>query len=269
MPAIIATMALVLSMVSQFYCDSVKFPVDDPISDLILHAGPWNYQTRASVDYQNETYYVSVCASYNYLEEEYTVDAKTKTVRAFGILAFLVGMKGITIGYCVPCANHPTNHKQMWKTMGNIFILSCLFQGITLLLLRSSICLDNPVIQYVTDLADNNETPTQPQFPDECERSSGYNNSIAATCLWFGAGVLALRTPPPKESTLQPHDMNDPNSEDDGFDHGSAPPVAKKEDETKVSEKEEEEDKVTDEEKPETPLEERGKSEAPIEDKSK
>merc|ERR1712025_907989 len=67
-----------------------------------------------------------------------------------------------------------------WKCMGFFFLVTSAFQGLTLLIDTSSVCYDNPAIQYLEvtnpDLADT--------FPDSCDRAMGYAVQIVAVVLW-------------------------------------------------------------------------------------
>eukprot|EP00980_Cylindrotheca_fusiformis_P025150 scaffold13207_cov143-Cylindrotheca_fusiformis.AAC.3 len=78
--------------------------------------------------------------------------------------------------------------------MGALFLVCSLFQGLTLLVVDSSICHDNPVLQsenYTTD-------------SDSCEWYTGLYLSIIAVVLWFLAGVAALVLPAPHVDPRQP-----------------------------------------------------------------
>ena len=79
------------------------------------------------------------------------------------------------------------------KTVGLLLMLATLFQGLTLLVLKSSLC-------------DVDENPFFDQFPlrkasgtlttnDQCEVGRSAIVSIVSMCLWFVAGCIALMVP--------------------------------------------------------------------------
>lgn len=69
--------------------------------------------------------------------------------------------------------------------MGIAFIVAGICQGITLIVLQSNVCLDNPVLQYV-ELTDPDISET---FGDQCEKAAGYTINIVATTLFLLAGA--------------------------------------------------------------------------------
>ena len=70
--------------------------------------------------------------------------------------------------------------------MAPAYLLTAIFQGLTLLLLNSNACLNNSLVQDLEegDLQDIT-------FPDTCSLGQGANLVIAATSLWFAAGVAS------------------------------------------------------------------------------
>ena len=78
--------------------------------------------------------------------------------------------------------------------MGFFFLLTSALQGLNLLIDTSSICTDNPAIQYLEvtnpDLANT--------FPDSCDRADGYAMQIVAVALWALAGLATLVIPEPE-----------------------------------------------------------------------
>lgn len=65
--------------------------------------------------------------------------------------------------------------------MGYSYILTAFFQGLVLLANSSSLCDDNPALQYLeannADLADT--------FSSECQIATGYVLQVVAVVLWF------------------------------------------------------------------------------------
>merc|ERR1739848_346243 len=91
-----------------------------------------------------------------------------------------------------------------WKCMGFLFLVTSVFQGLNLLIDTSSICVDNPAIQYLEvtnpDLANT--------FPDSCDRAMGYTLQIVAVVLWALAGLATFVIPEPEVVHEQPTGTN-------------------------------------------------------------
>jgi hypothetical protein len=190
-------------------CETVAFEL--PNGDLTLFANAWSYRTIATAEFNGEKYIFNVCKSYRFIESDfgfdYSVDAKTNTVKAFAIIAVIIGALAICIAYLLPCTKNAS--PTMWKGMGLVLIATSFFQGITMLILRSSICFDNPLVQYL-----NEDFPrVGERFPESCEISSGFKQNIASVVLWFVAGAVTLAVSPPDGSLLSPVDMS-PGEED-------------------------------------------------------
>lgn len=180
--------------------------------DITIYAGPWSYRTIASIEWQEETYYFNVCQSYKFLRKElefdYTLDSKTKVVQAFGIITVILGAIGIVFAYMLPCTRNP--RISMWKAMAATFIFTTLTQGLTLLIQQSSICLDNPLIQFISYKSpDDGE-----RFPEECTLSRGFWLNVASVCLWFVAGVFAFMVSPPDGGLLSPISLDNNNKQE-------------------------------------------------------
>lgn len=199
-PGILAFIAAVIGTAGNIYCETVQFTQQqDTTEPLILYGGVFTYRTN---DVSN-TPFVSdfSCKSYGNLEDssgfEYDIDAKTRATMAFSIITPILGGLAVVLACVGPCCTIPA---PKWKAMGAIFILSSIFQGITLLVLESSICLDNPALQYMESLDAN----LRDTFPDTCEWYTGFYLNIVAVVLWFLAGVAAMVLPAPHVDPRQP-----------------------------------------------------------------
>lgn len=190
LPSIFAIGAIILGTGANAYCESVKFPQIQGNEDLVLFAGPWMYRTTNSYEWNNGTFVHVTCQKYDYLGFDYTVDAKTKTVRAFAIMTPVVGVLCIILACLGPCVGRAAAR---WKCMGATFILLSVFQGITLLIASSSICYDNPVLQFLE--ADNPDLAQT--IPEKCEWGTGFKVNIAAVVLWFLSGACTFVVPAP------------------------------------------------------------------------
>jgi hypothetical protein len=204
LPAIFGGCAIILGTAGMVYCETVKFA---PESGNTLYVSPWYYRSQNEVQRNGQIMVHTTCLSYNYIEDSlgfnYSVDAKTRTVMAFSIMTPIIGGLAL-IGACLaPCMSVS---EQRWKGIGTIFILMSIFQGITLLVQSSSICNDNPFLQYLS-ASSPDEVAT---FPEDCEWAAGYMMAITAVALWFVAGACCYVIPapfieakhPPQEQTV-------------------------------------------------------------------
>mmetsp|Transcript_13388 Transcript_13388/g.28369 ORF Transcript_13388/g.28369 Transcript_13388/m.28369 type:complete len:254 (-) Transcript_13388:105-866(-) len=183
----VAVVALIIGTAANFYCETVKFAQEG--TDLLLLAGPFTYKTN------NDPF----CANYNDYKkfdttstlEGIELDAGTITVRVFACLMVLLGGLTVFAAGLTPLCGGSTPGR--WRSMGASMLLTSIFQGLTLLVVSSSICYDNPRLQILSQ--------TDPEFvatlPDECEWAVGFETGIAATVLWFLAGLGAIAFPPP------------------------------------------------------------------------
>lgn len=201
-PAMLATVAVICGTAGTMYCETVQFPQQN--SDAILLAGVWSYRTRAYVQVNDQVWVFNTCQGYNYLDRElgfdYEVDSKTRTVMAFSILALIFGGLSVFLAYLAPCARGGGRLEGVWKKMGNLFLLTSLFQGLTLLMQSSSLCLDNPALQIMESTSPN----IRETFGDECEWGAGYRLIITAVVFWILAGASTYMVSPPKLLASEP-----------------------------------------------------------------
>ena len=201
-----ATAALICGTAGNLYCESLQFPQEG--TDAVLFVGPWAYRTRAYVNVGDQVWAVQTCRNYNYLNKDlgfdYELDSKARTVMAFSILAPFFGGVGVIFAYFAAFSGKLTPSR--WKAFGNLYLFVVLLQGLTLLLQSSSICSNNPVLQYL-----DAQSPTvRETLPDDCEWGPGYRLNISAVVMWFAAGILAyvLKCPeidasePPQSQTV-------------------------------------------------------------------
>jgi hypothetical protein len=220
-PAISAAAAMVLGWMQNFSCDTIQFEQtrDGDRGYGNLHTGPFSYRlrlfyidamnsgtgTNATTNTNTTTttassngWLVDTCRSYQDLTDElgfeYDIDAMTRAVQAFAVIAVAVG------GVCVVCiCLYPFGRRRnrcLWKAYGTMMVCAGIFQGLTLLVIQSSICTNNPVLQVFEDAG----WAIRTRYVGECQSGSGYNCGIASTALWVVSGILMILwlPPPPK-----------------------------------------------------------------------
>lgn len=193
MPAIFATIAITCGMAATTYCETFRFPQN--VGPATLNVGLWSYRTKDWIEVDEGTFWVyTTCKSYGALEDnsdfEYDIDSKTRTAMAFAIIAPIIG--GITLfwAWIAPCSNR---HQTSWYLFSGIFLLTSIFQALSLMMIGSSICNDNPVLQ----LLDEEFPLIRSTFDDECEIGPGYRLAITAVVFWAAAGSFPFCVSPP------------------------------------------------------------------------
>ncbi|CAJ1949709.1 unnamed protein product [Cylindrotheca closterium] len=208
-PGILAFLAAIFGTAGNLYCETVQFIQEnnqDGGDPLVIYAGMWTFRTnendsisaRASDPLSSE----QVCHPYQGLVAagfDYDTDATTRFVMAFAILTPVIGGLALFLACAGPCCNVTTSR---WRAMGGIFLLCGAFQGLTLVVMQSSICKDNPVLQYYEEY--NPELLNTFPSSRECQGYMGYHLSIAAVALWILAGIAALVLPSPHVDGRQP-----------------------------------------------------------------
>ena len=106
------------------------------------------------------------------------------TARAFSVLALIFAVIILVASIIQSCVQDPSKYSSGW--IAPAYLLTAIFQGLTLLLLNSNACLNNSLVQ---DLEDGDLQDIT--FPDTCSLGQGANLVIAATSLWFAAGVAS------------------------------------------------------------------------------
>lgn len=191
-----STLAFLFGAIGMFYCNTVQFPQKD--GDGEIAAGLFGYRTKAfyTVSGDNTIYYSDTCVSYNVLSDDgfdYSTDKKTNVMQRLAISVAVIGGVFVVASCFVPCL--PAVPAKAWKCVGLMFFLVCILQGCTLILMDSSICTNNPLVQYLEEEA--TQAWSTLEEPTKCESSVGFNLIITATVFWFVAGAIPLFSPVP------------------------------------------------------------------------
>lgn len=80
--------------------------------------------------------------------------------------------------------------------MGIAFIITGIFQSVTLLILSSSICSNNPTIQY-NDYSNNGGGFNDDGSNRSCETATGFGVNVTSVILWLMAGICTFILSPP------------------------------------------------------------------------
>ena len=142
-------------------------------------------------------------------------DASLLTVQVLAIIACLCGaLLVVSVGAVPYCGlRYPV---QQWQCYGVLYLLTSVVQGLTLLIVNSTVCHDNPVLAGLqppgtaggggpdsastAHLLHRPDGMRDPPFAADCELGVGFYCGILSTILWCVAGGLVLGgTHPPPE----------------------------------------------------------------------
>mmetsp|Transcript_8868 Transcript_8868/g.14222 ORF Transcript_8868/g.14222 Transcript_8868/m.14222 type:complete len:246 (+) Transcript_8868:415-1152(+) len=205
-----AVLALLFGVYGVFTCNAVDF--EQTNGDGAIAVGLFGYRTKTYTTVQGDTDTVWVsntCVDYERLNSDdftYTMDKMAESLQALAIALAIIGGFFTVVSCFVPCI--PYFPAKVWKGMGLLFLICCIFQGCSLLVLQSSICDDNPVIQYLQEA--NPVILETLNDPAKCTRAPGFNFGIAATVFWFVAGIIPLVVPAPSYDVTEEDRVSSP-----------------------------------------------------------
>jgi len=199
-----STLALTLSCFSSFWCESVGFPPDLLTSNEnsatltiqgsnsphpTLRFGLFSYlkvdqttQDSKSNGLLLPTYNTIVrdtCQRYDW--DVMDVDPPWRIARFFAILVTVLGLLGTFMVWVRPSYTGSAN---ALMTL-NFLILLPIFQGLTLLVVQSSLCTDNPLVEL--NIGDEAGT-----YDAECKLDMGSHINLISICLWFLTGLCMV-----------------------------------------------------------------------------
>lgn len=219
-PFVFALAALILGTAPSFYCETLQITQDDGNDELVLLAGPYTYKLRDGDEDSGWDNYGSFatgrsggfgvypeCQQYRALERgtgfKYEADHATRAVWVFSILTPLFGI--LLAAKAVSAATCPgffgLSKRGSWKCLGYSLVATSVLQGLTLLSQASSLCNNNPFLQYL----DYTGSELSGTFPATCQWATGYSLQIAAVALWMLAGGSTFLIPEPVVNYRHPH----------------------------------------------------------------
>lgn len=194
LPGIIAAFAFIVSLFAGVYCKFISFAsTDGGDSPVTLYFGIWYYQGWTVVQNNVQgTMILETCINY---PDGTNFDSKWRSAMAFSTMALVIGGV-VTFWALLAGCLYPS--RGTYKAGGGAYMLCCLFQGLSLLLLDSNACHNNNLITSLqTQMPDANLT-----FQSSCSMTTGANCAIAGTVLWFLAAIAAMNVEPPQRSPI-------------------------------------------------------------------
>lgn len=185
LPIVLAISALILGTAPSFQCETLQFPqVENDVGHVLL-VGPFTYRTKYAKEWSDQTFAAQTCRNYGGgrggLDFDYEKDAKTDTVWAFSIITPIIGLLIILKGFFqITCGGWG---KGGYACMGYSYLFTAFCQGLVLIVEISSLCYDNPAMQYLE--ANNAELAST--LSGECEICTGFVLQCVAVALWIMA----------------------------------------------------------------------------------
>ncbi|KAL9181705.1 hypothetical protein ACHAXT_012048 [Thalassiosira profunda] len=183
--SILAATAFLLCWAAEFGCNFVSFTSTTGFTQPVaVQFGLWSYQFWTVATSIGGSVIFESCHKY---PSETNVDGSWKAARAFSILALIFGgvflLKNLISGCITPLRRASISE-------GPAFLAAGVFQGLSLLLLQSSVCKDNDLMRQLERDAERLGNVGM-SFPDTCSVSTGANCAIAATVIWALAALTS------------------------------------------------------------------------------
>lgn len=141
----------------------------------------WSYQFWSVVASTDGTFIFESCNGY---PSSMVVDSAWKTARAFSVLTFIFALIVFITSVISACVTDSKLYTKAW--LAPAYMLTCICQGLTLLVLESSLCNDNMLVKRMGIVS----SPVSGiVFPDTCEISTGAQLCISATGKCFMDGI--------------------------------------------------------------------------------
>lgn len=187
--SIFATVAFFLSWSSTFNCNFVQFTTDDQDTGLSLGFGLWSHSWYAISSSLNGSIVFQACIGYG----STAIDKSMMAARIFSLLALALGGTFFFANIISGCVTPNKRATSYTRSEGVAYLLTSLFQGLSLLLLNSTtVCTNNRLINQLQSEIDAREH-VRIEFDDTCTISTGARCCIAAIVFWFLAGLASCQ----------------------------------------------------------------------------
>ena len=209
-PVVLAGIAVMCSLVANFYCDSIRFPTldgvntgDDDATFPAIELGPWYWkQTGTSEVGTGDNVRVVVqeyCAG---LPSGTPIDAQWKTVRACSIMVAIVGglaLAAIAFNNCMYFMSDG-----QWKSLAVMFGLICtILQGLTLWIFSSNACSENP-LQFQEDPSLSGLDTWDSVYESDCTWSGGSTANVISVICFLLTGLVMVKMGAPQRPPRAP-----------------------------------------------------------------
>ena len=113
------------------------------------------------------------------------LDSSWKAARAFSILAFIFAIVVVFVKCCATCSPDPEKaYAGGGKVVPPLYLLTGIFQGLSLLFLNSQACKNNHLIKFAWEGV---------EWPETCSMATGAKCIISATVFWIAAALTSFQ----------------------------------------------------------------------------
>lgn len=194
-PGILAAAAFLTTLFGGIYCRFLSFTSIEDFNGgapLTLYFGIWYYQGWLwATNSAGETVVMQTCYKY---PDSMVFDAKWKSAKAFSTMAIIFGGIVTIWALCAGCL-YPT--KNMYQVASVLYMMCCLFTGLSLLMLNGDACNNNMMIELFEAGSGGLVDLT---FPESCTSAYGAKCIFSATVMWFAAAIGLLLVSPPERT---------------------------------------------------------------------
>lgn len=177
--AIFGLTAFILMWLASARCDFIKFVSTGGSSEPVVREfGIWYFQFFSYVVSTDGRFIVETCNSYP-AGTDY--DSAWKAARVFSSLTAIFAITILVVRSFQACSSDPTKRYRA-NVVGPLYLLTALFQGLTLLLLSSNACKNNELVEMAGI-----------EFEETCGLARGANLSISAMVFWLAAAVSSFQ----------------------------------------------------------------------------
>mmetsp|Transcript_14789 Transcript_14789/g.41878 ORF Transcript_14789/g.41878 Transcript_14789/m.41878 type:complete len:257 (+) Transcript_14789:136-906(+) len=198
LPALLGGIAIVIGTAANLHCQTVSISqLDD---DGKIYSGVFHFTTKNFDEvYKRQAWCPTDCESYNNFKDDtgfdFDVNAFWRTTKAFAVIGPIVGGIALFGAVIVPCFQSAFSGRKKWMWFATVLGLAFagVCQGLTLLILKSSVCENNPILEYLED----GKPDLRTTFADEpeCQWEAGLRMGIAATVFWCLAAIYGILRP--------------------------------------------------------------------------
>uniref|UniRef100_A0A7S2KX59 Claudin n=1 Tax=Skeletonema marinoi TaxID=267567 RepID=A0A7S2KX59_9STRA len=211
LPGVLAIIASILCLFGGTWCKFISFTeVNNSTDPVTLSYGIWNYlgySTRNTIS--GEQVMMESCNYYP--DNSVIIDTEWRSARAFSALTIIIGglvTFWLVLSWCMRGFSGDRG-KSLFRCAGMMYMLCCLFQGLTLLLMTSNACYNNGMVELSATALQNSLINFSGEFPTTCTMAGGGKATIAAVVMWFLAALASLKVEPPQRDpiTVETHDI--------------------------------------------------------------
>mmetsp|Transcript_31269 Transcript_31269/g.75599 ORF Transcript_31269/g.75599 Transcript_31269/m.75599 type:complete len:231 (+) Transcript_31269:140-832(+) len=202
--SILAATAFLLCWSSEFGCAFISFTSNSGFTQPVtVKFGIWSYQFWTVATSVGGSVVFETCQRY---PSSVDIDSTWRASRAFSTLALILG--GIFLFYnLISACVSPLRKTPPVEALA--YLLACFFQAMSLLILSSSICTDNSLLEKL-ELQAAQLGITGLDFPETCSMSTGANCTIAAIIFWALSAWTSTMTVRFEKKEAESNDVIEP-----------------------------------------------------------